>query len=134
MAGPQPEADRNPSQSPPCGHKHFTRIEKMNGDVTVLRCRVHGCRQLWCTNVKELEKCQAHFSGGCTNPKCTNTHVFKRKGRRKGKKGLKRGINRQDSFQLSSEEEGTRIVCHLMEDEDEIPPLCDVPEHELIYQ
>ena len=141
MTGPPPML---PLQSPPCSHKHFTRIEKMMGDVTVLRCRAHGCRRLWCTNVKELEKCESHFSGGCTDPNCPHTHVFRRKGRRKGKKDMKNGkydTSGETSSLLSSEEEIVlRTTFQLLDDKeeeeeecDEPPPLCDVSEDQLIY-
>ena len=71
--------------APRCGHKNFTRTTKMNGDIAVLQCR--QCRQDWCTNLKERTRCERHFNGGCDDPNCEHTHVFRRKnGRRPRKK------------------------------------------------
>eukprot|EP01060_Flectonema_neradi_P040593 TRINITY_DN9322_c0_g2_i1.p1 TRINITY_DN9322_c0_g2~~TRINITY_DN9322_c0_g2_i1.p1 ORF type:complete len:118 (+),score=19.38 TRINITY_DN9322_c0_g2_i1:40-354(+) len=69
------------TEAPKCGHKNFTRATKMDGDIAVLRCR--QCSQTWCTNLRQRARCEKHFNGGCDDPNCEHTHVFRRKNGRR---------------------------------------------------
>eukprot|EP01064_Diplonema_japonicum_P038932 TRINITY_DN961_c6_g1_i1.p1 TRINITY_DN961_c6_g1~~TRINITY_DN961_c6_g1_i1.p1 ORF type:complete len:233 (+),score=56.98 TRINITY_DN961_c6_g1_i1:48-701(+) len=116
---------------PPCGHKQWVRVSRMEGTVVFLQCK--RCWGPWRTDLNWHDKCPGHFSGGCIDENCKHVHIFRARPKRR------RNHNRKFSEASGSSAEGATtggnspVTCDLrgvvgqdLENECDGPPqLCE---------